>query len=129
MPLLMQLDGPRPPQLLGIWSDIWGGIENVGSAVSSTVSDAWASITDRRVRPSGVHGMVEILSPSSGVPSTPPPTYPTPPPPPIKRISRRGVRGLGIFDPVGYATIHPFLTFVAGVGIGVFLATRKGRKR
>lgn len=112
MPLLMQLDGPRPqpPQLLGLWSDIWGGLEAVTSAIGDTASDAWSSITDRRLKP------MRIV--------------------PVRLAPSATIRGpLGVFVPatdnyyIGLLASNPWIPLLLGAGVGVFLATRKGKKR
>lgn len=114
MPLVMQLDGPprhTAPQLFGFWSDVWGGITDAGSAAGDALSLTWDAITDRKAQP------VRIARPARIAPSA-------------------SVRGpFGVLVPatsnyyVGLLASNPWIPLLLGIGAGVFLATRKGKKR
>lgn len=102
MPLVMQLDGlrasPQSPQLLGLWSDIIDGIQSVGDAFADAAADAWTSVTDRRVALAK-----RQINTATGV---------------------HGSFGMVIPDFIN----NPLLVFVLGAGVGIFLATRKGKR-
>ena len=47
----------------------------------------------------------------------------------VQPAPHAGVQGLGLMSAINYAAATPVLTALVGIGIGVYLASRKGKKR